>query len=265
MWLLLACVLFTGVIKEGYTLPSRLALQTKDANLGIIGGDDAKIESFPYQVALTYVDSFKCGGSILNENFVLTAAHCLYYVQSDWHVRVRAGSTLRTSGGQYPHAKKVMYDSRFTMKNLRYDVGLIKLETPLVLGPAVQPVQLVAVGAEPQVGSSITLSGWGVVQEGNKTPPLGLRTTQVQTVRRWTCSLSYVLMAKITDAMFCAAAQGKDTCQGDSGGPAVDENGRQVGIVSFGNGCANWLFPGVYTNLANAEVRKFIDNSMQSM
>ncbi|KAE8742224.1 hypothetical protein FOCC_FOCC012238 [Frankliniella occidentalis] len=168
--------------KRGYTLPSRLALQTKDANLGIIGGDDAKIESFPYQ--------------------------------SDWHVRVRAGSTLRTSGGQYPHAKKVLYDSRFTMKNLRYDVGLIKLETPLVLGPAVQPVQLVAVGAEPGVGSTITLSGWGV---------------------------------------------------GDSGGPAVDENGRQVGIVSFGNGCANWLFPGVYTNLANAEVRKFIDNSMQSM
>lgn len=53
--------------------------------------------------------------------------------------------------------------------------------------------------------------------------------------------------------------------QGDSGGPAVNEQGQQAGIVSFGVGCARWFFNGVYTDLANKEVRAFIDNALQTM
>lgn len=231
----------------------------------IIGGDDADIEQFPYQVALFYFDKFRCGGSILNENFILTAAHCLHDVKFDWHVSIRAGSTKRSYGGQYVRASKIAIQDGFTMEKIRYDVGIVKLEKPLNLTNLVKPIELVDVGAEPKPGTTITLSGWGVTNERSNQAPELLRTTTVKVVNRWVCSVPYLLINRITKEMICAAAMGKDTCQGDSGGPAVDDQGKQVGIVSFGNGCANVLFPGVYTNLANDEIRNFIDQSLQTM
>ncbi|XP_034240718.1 trypsin alpha-3-like [Thrips palmi] len=234
-------------------------------DIRIIGGDDVDIAQFPYQVALFYFDEFRCGGSILNENFILTAAHCLHDVKFDWHVSIRAGSTKRSFGGQYIRASKIAMGEGFTMKKLHNDVGIVKLETPLNFTDLVRPVELVDVGSEPQPGSTITLSGWGVTNENSNVAPEGLRTTTVKAVNRLVCSVPYFLINRITKDMFCAAALGKDTCQGDSGGPAVNGEGKQVGIVSFGMGCANVLFPGVYTNLASKGIRDFIDKSLQTM
>lgn len=72
-----------------------------------------------------------------------------------------------------------------------------------------------------------------------------------------TCSDAYEQFGGVTDRMICAGDPGKDSCQGDSGGPLVS-GGKQVGIVSWGLGCARSGYPGVYTRVANIDVRNFI-------
>lgn len=84
-----------------------------------------------------------------------------------------------------------------------------------------------------------------------------LLKVDLHVVNQRTCSDAYDQFGGVTERMICAADPGKDSCQGDSGGPLVS-GGKQVGIVSWGYGCARKGFPGVYTRVANTAVRNFI-------
>jgi trypsin len=91
----------------------------------------------------------------------------------------------------------------------------------------------------------------GTTSENSNTLPASLRYVTVPVVARSTCQASYGA-SSVTTNMFCAAASGKDSCSGDSGGPIINTStGVLIGVVSWGQGCAEAGFPGVYTRLGN--------------
>jgi trypsin len=116
-------------------------------------------------------------------------------------------------------------------------------------GVGIQPIGLTT--DEPPAGSSSVVSGWGTLSSGSSSLPTQLQAVTVNIVSSAECSSAYASYGGITDRMICAAVTGggKDACQGDSGGPLVVEK-LLVGLVSWGVGCAEPNYPGVYSNVA---------------
>ncbi|CAK1551976.1 unnamed protein product [Leptosia nina] len=202
-------------------------------------------------------DYYQCGGSILNERNVLTAAHCLTGMQE---VFVRAGSTESDSGGTQYSTKTFFQHPMYDSTTSDYDVGLVKLRKRINIdGKNTKKVTLVARNTAIPAGQNVTVTGWGATSENGPTSE-NLMAVQVPVVSNDDCRKTYGTRA-ITDRMFCAGTPegGKDSCQGDSGGPVVFTSSEtQVGVVSFGIGCARAGTPGVYTNLASPPIRSWI-------
>ncbi|KAM3968044.1 trypsin-7-like [Aphomia sociella] len=216
----------------------------------IVGGTETNITSYPYQVyveVLRGVLSYACGGSILSNRYVLTAAHCLTGVS---RVRIRAGSTSASSGGTryttYFYTIHPNYDP-LTSDN---DIAIIRLIRRMTLdGINTRAVTLPTPETTVDEGKNVVVTGWGATSEGGSSSDT-LMVVTVPIVSIQSCNETY--SNSITPRMFCAGYEegGKDSCQGDSGGPAVDEaTGEQLGVVSFGTGCARPNIPGVYTNV----------------
>lgn len=165
---------------------------------------------------------------------------------------IRAGSSIRGSGGQVLDVKTIHQNPDFSMSELDYDVSVLELDGDLNLGSGVQPIDLTS--TEPTGGEAATCSGWGTTSSGGSLPSQ-LQKVIVHIVSRASCRSAYGSDA-ISDRMICAADSGKDSCQGDSGGPLASE-GSLVGIVSWGYGCAAPNYPGVYSNVA--ALRDYID------
>ncbi|KAJ8976731.1 hypothetical protein NQ317_004282 [Molorchus minor] len=215
----------------------------------IVGGDNADIAKYPYQVSLQYYGSHFCGGSIISSTWILTAAHCMESVQASL-VTVRAGSSSVSSGGQVVSVLKAISHSQYNNYIIDYDVCLLQLASAINTPNAIA-IALPSGGNGPSAGATCTITGWGTTSEGGYTPAT-LQVVQVPAVSKTNCQSAYGSSA-ITDRMFCAGllgVGGKDSCQGDSGGPAV-VGGLLAGIVSWGSGCARPAYPGVYTNVAN--------------
>lgn len=239
----------------------------------IVGGDPAELGEFPFQVALiaSWVDEGKefdglfCGGSLIRNNWVLTAAHCVNRTEpTDIDVIVggldfaqEEASRLRLSVDAvfvYPD-----YDTR-TSDN---DIALLKL-----IGPAPDDLATLNLPSEDWRNSvlaasgKLTVIGWGNTEEGGQLSQR-LQKVDVSLQPSDTCEQNYrqvIPHLDITENMFCAGESrgGVDSCQGDSGGfiGAKNESGDfiQYGVVSFGVGCARPGLFGVY-----AEVDNYLD------
>ncbi|XP_059060060.1 trypsin-3-like [Achroia grisella] len=222
----------------------------------IVGGVETDIEKRPYQVALILDNKYFCGGFIISENYVLTAAHCAEGIAPE-NVTMRIGSSWRRNGTIVP-ISEVWTHPEYGQPTFDKDVAVLKTASPLEFNDRVQPVKLPPLG-RPMVGSTdIDVSGWGRTQQGAPTIPERLMEVTIPVVNYYQCFLSYY--AYLTKNMFCAGnffLGGKGTCQGDSGGAAV-QDGYCVGIVSFGRGCAQPLSPSVFANIAQPDIRNFI-------
>lgn len=226
----------------------------------IVGGSDAE-SMLPWQVSVRQTESGDghfCGGTILDSTTILSAAHCFTSGQDMSGYYIMAGSTSRSSGGQTIEIANgvwntdMVYDST-TMNN---DIVILKLSSALTLGDDVQAACLPESTYDP-VGESCFVSGWGTLESGGETLPATLQWVDVPILTNDKCMESYG--TSITDQMICAGYDegGKDSCQGDSGGPLVCSNdGSAVitGVVSFGAGCADAGYPGVY-----ARVTQFLE------
>uniref|UniRef100_A0A8C9SAR7 trypsin n=1 Tax=Scleropages formosus TaxID=113540 RepID=A0A8C9SAR7_SCLFO len=204
----------------------------------IVGGYECPKHSVPYQVSLNSGYHF-CGGSLVNENWVVSAAHCYNLIE----VRLGEHNIQQTENTEqvissssvirYPY-----YDS-WTIDN---DIMLIKLSKPAAFDSYVQPVALPEGCAA--AGTMCMVSGWGNTMsstaDSNK-----LQCLEIPILSQKECENAYPGM--ITSSMFCAGylEGGKDSCQGDSGGPVVCDGVLQ-GVVSWGYGCAEKDHPGVY-------------------
>ncbi|KAF5286945.1 hypothetical protein FQR65_LT12404 [Abscondita terminalis] len=223
----------------------------------IVGGEDAAEGEFPYQLSLqAYAKYHICGASILSSNVVLTAAHCTDG-NSAADFTFRAGTNIVQQGGVVIKAAELYQHSGFSYWTLDYDVSVLKLEQDFVLGTTINVIPIQGINEEPADGTAAVVTGWGALGEASGSPT----KLQKVTVNRVSTSDCNNIYGRITDRMICFAAPGKDSCQGDSGGPLVVE-GKQVGIVSWGTGCARPNYPGVYTKVTDPAIHNHITSNL---
>ncbi|XP_016979449.1 trypsin theta [Drosophila rhopaloa] len=214
----------------------------------IVGGQDTTIRAHPYQVSLqTKKGSHFCGGSLIDAETVVTAAHCLVG-QKAAKVFVRLGSTLYNEGGRVVAVRDLAYNEDYSSKTMEYDVGILKLAEKV---EETEDIRYVSLAEEtPPTGTAAVVTGWGSkCYFWCMSLPKTLQEVYVYIVDWKTCkSDDYKYGEIIYDSMVCAYEKKKDACQGDSGGPLVVGN-TLVGIVSWGYACAAELLPGVYTDV----------------
>ncbi|CAN9119264.1 unnamed protein product [Alternaria alternata] len=218
----------------------------------IVGGTTASAGEFPFIVSLQRSGSHFCGGSLLDSTTVITAAHCSLssVIGSVSGLRVRAGSLNKSSGGTLVGVSSVTVHPSYRSSGQDFDVAIWKLSTAVPTSSTIGYATLPASGSDPAAGSTATVAGWGALTEGGSSPST-LYKVSVPIVSRTECRSSYGTSA-ITNNMFCAGytTGGRDSCQGDSGGPIVNSAKTLIGLVSWGNGCAQPNFPGVYARTA---------------
>lgn len=223
----------------------------------IVGGVPADPGEYPYQVAVVrhgVVDGYQalfCGGSLISPDTVLTAAHCMEG-ETPSAIDVRSGITdLADPQGHRSGVRQIRVHPGYDPATTDNDVAILQLEHSLPEAPvAVAQTSQAALWAP---GTTATITGWGDTT-GNSRYRTELREAEVPVVADEDCAAAYG-SDFVAGHMFCAGVLdlgGFDTCQGDSGGPIVVDNAGsplQIGVTSFGEGCALPDFPGVYTRL----------------
>jgi secreted trypsin-like serine protease len=236
----------------------------------IVGGIEAIPNSWPWQVQMCSSGSttlscrLRCGGSVINERFILTAAHCTQ--TSPGSISIKAGShrigARPANDNQIQHVavRRIVNHPEYRRPTqFSNDVSILELATPLTLGSHVSPICIPAADNGNTVagnGNTAFVTGHGTTRSGGQISE-ALMQVIVPFVSNEQCGQSYGSSA-IDDTMVCLGnfnQGGKDSCQGDSGGPVVKANPDgvfyQYGIVSWGRGCASARFPGVYARVAN--------------
>ncbi|KAL0124390.1 hypothetical protein PUN28_006312 [Cardiocondyla obscurior] len=217
-------------------------------NSHIVGGEDAPAGKYPYQVSLRKSGSHSCGGSIINQYTILTAAHCIVGYTGNSNalksLTIHAGTNLLSEDGNVYKAKRAIVHKRYSALLLTNDVGLLILTTPITFTQNVQSIPLATTDVAP-AGSPCTLSGWGTTSLGgpipNKLQEIELKVFDQKQCKRqqWRVQSSHICTL---------TKEGEGACHGDSGGPLVAE-GVQIGIVSFGVPCARGA-PDVFTKVS---------------
>ncbi|XP_037933589.1 seminase-like [Teleopsis dalmanni] len=225
-------------------------------NPRIVGGTTNVISNTPYLVQLRVNGEFSCGGSLVTQRHVVTAAHCTVGHNSR-SIIVVGGATYLTDTGVRRNVERIFTSSSFQARTLNMDVSVLKLSTPMT-GANIKTIQLC--NSNWKVGDQVTVSGWGLTTESNKNPSNRIRTVNLPLISKKDCKSKYGSHITVTKSMFCTLAPGKDACSGDSGGPAVFK-GQLCGIVSWGAGCARKNTPGVFTSVKY--VKPFIDKSIK--
>ena len=223
----------------------------------IIGGAESAPNTYSWIVSLRESGGHICGASLVARKWVMTAAHCVEEGgASGLSVVVGEYNTQKEDKGEQERkiSRIIIHPKRQNNSN-DHDIALLELESE-VTSKAITPISSIIMN-EVKTGTALTVLGWGNKSTTGEDFPNKLHEVQVPVVSNKECSASY--SGGITENMVCAGLEkgGKDSCQGDSGGPLVyqrDGQWHQVGIVSFGEGCAQPNFPGVY-----ARVEKYTD------
>lgn len=214
----------------------------------IVGGQPAPIADHPWVVYLADDQGNQfCGGTIGAANKIITAAHCVQG-EKPASVRVVAGRENKSStDGVEARVTDVWVHPNYQDANTGSDVAVLTLDQQLPQAPL--PVATPADTAAHEPGRMATVLGWGATSEGGDASET-LQRAEVPLTSDADCKKAYDQYDP--QAMVCAGFPqgGVDSCQGDSGGPLVVD-GKLVGIVSTGNGCARPGNPGIYTRAAS--------------
>jgi len=233
----------------------------------IVGGQEAGHNEFPWMVRLSYFNRFYCGGTLINDRYVLTAAHCVKGFM--WFmIKVTFGEHDRCNDSVRPETRFVLraISQEFSFTNFDNDIALLRLNDRVPITDFIRPICLPNNGNKLYVETKAIATGWGTLKEDGK-PSCLLQEVEVPVLDNEACVKDTNYTQKmITNNMMCAGYPGvgkKDSCQGDSGGPLIairnDKRYELIGVVSWGNGCARQNYPGVYTR-----VTKYINWIMEN-
>ncbi len=249
----LFCILSYAYPEESYEFPN---------NISYIVNGKQSTEVYGWMAALTDAKAGQfCGATLIDKDWILTAGHCvteLPKIQVDpMNIVVVLGTNNYTKGGESIKITQAIVHEKYvnSFSDKFNDIALLKLEH----SATTKPVSLVALSELERLGASGTIvkvAGWGFFQDGGPDFPLDLYETELPVVSLAECQGAY--QTQVNETNICTGiVDGKDSCQGDSGGPIfLNDNGvyKQLGIVSWGEGCAKEGSYGVNTNIA-----KFID------
>nr|XP_057945524.1 chymotrypsin B-like [Doryrhamphus excisus] len=230
----------------------------------IVNGEEAVPHSWPWQVSLQQSNGFHfCGGSLINENWVVTAAHCNVRT---YH-RVIAGEHDKGYGSneavQTLRPAKVFTHPKWNPRTINNDIALIKLSTPARLGTNVSPVCLAESTDSFAPSMTCVTSGWGLTRYNAPSTPNKLQQAALPLLSNEQCKRHWG--SNISDVMICAGGDGATSCMGDSGGPLVCEKDNAwtlVGIVSWGSSRCSTSTPAVYARVT--ELRAWVDQILAS-
>jgi secreted trypsin-like serine protease len=266
-----------------------LGLGVSSPAYAVVGGNDAAPGQYPYVAHILIDRSFQCTGTLVTPRHVVTAAHCASLApggianvpigQPGQLIELSIGAHKTPSasllggyqsGGEKHVAGTVSVNPGWAgLGSVSHDAAIIKLDTPSSKAPV-----KVASAAERSLwtaGTLATIAGFGVTESDGEQPDV-LQQARVPIVADADAAEAYPYLVEGVDPLFggfesktqVAAGYpqgGVDTCQGDSGGPLLVPAGsamRLVGDTSYGAGCAEPGFPGVYGRLADATMREWI-------
>jgi secreted trypsin-like serine protease len=251
-------------LSKPFEFQAAVASYIKHETPKMVGGIGASQGQYPWQVSLgaSWVpDRFKahyCGGSIIADRWVLTAAHCVEGLVPD-DITVSSGSVVLDANTHVTAVQAIIINNAYKKAETGDDIALLKLATPFRFDRNTKAVRLSDDGSdsfaatlvEDHAGHYLDAAGWG--SNGKASKLRQLNYINVPYVEPGECHYSTLN----PDKMVCAGYRfGKtDSCQGDSGsGLTVSPGGSDpalVGVVSFGEGCAQPGKPGVYTRVSH--------------
>jgi len=252
----------------------------------IVGGQEAKEGGYPYQVV--WYDDFEtlCGGTLISPSHVLTAAHCFHEDGTERYVEIgRHNRSDPLEEFELILVKEVFVHPLFFDEKPKYDIMILKLQENSTFPSVTLDNGTHGLGGE----TELKVIGWGSTTSfspyyifGIPLPPFLssfvdslfsndstenevddrnmhsdiLREVSLDLVTKEDCQKDFGILFKVTSHMMCASREGSGPCLGDSGGPLLltNINGNseiQVGIISFGIGCADSHYPGVYTKVSS--------------
>ncbi|XP_011185193.1 serine protease 1 [Zeugodacus cucurbitae] len=256
-------VVFTLLLASAYASPV-LYQRTLDVPVvedslegRITNGQLAAPGQFPYQVGLSLklnvLSSAWCGGSLIGNSWVLTAAHCTDGVKS---ITVYLGATVRTSAEiQFTVSKSdIIIHEEWDAEKLKNDISLIRIPS-VSYSSRVQPVKLPSISNSysTYVGETAVASGWGRISDSASGVTNDLRYAVVQVVANSVCANTYGSSVVYPSTLCISTAGGISTCNGDSGGPLVASYSNvQIGLTSYGAraGCAKG-YPAAFTRVTS--------------
>ncbi|XP_069686627.1 serine protease snake-like isoform X2 [Periplaneta americana] len=235
----------------------------------IVGGEETKLKEFPHMAALGYEEEgqieWRCGGSLISEYYVLTAAHCVRKNHEPTYARLGDLNLKRSDDGAEPVnylVDRVIRHPLYKPPAKYNDIALLRLDRKVQFSDFIRPACLYT--KETFDVNKTVATGWGKIEYAEKQSDVLLKVV-ITIIDNNLCNELYEmgntrdLKNGIVDSMMCAGELkgGKDTCQGDSGGPIqITRQGNQcifsiIGVTSFGKFCAAQNAPGVYTRVSS--------------
>lgn len=294
---LMAIVLVFSLLLEGTTARDAAARPSADdwpAQAEIINGSTAPGRDFPF-MAFVLVGNNLCGGTLIDPDSVLTAAHCV--TDANGNVRAPSAFTLYIGRSNINKAGKgnrygvvaVFRNPAYNAATFQNDVAVLKLNRAVT---TVAPIPIVGSASTQfqDAGQGVVVAGWGTTSVNKIKISLQLRMAELAVDSNATCQADYPTEFDLV-SMMCASIPGRDSCQGDSGGPLLGRvqtgttpivvkrkkrkghkrhkkhveaavySSTQVGVVSWGFGCAVAGSPGVYARLSDPAINSFVTTS----
>lgn len=245
----------------------------------IVNGEEAREGSLPYQVSLQLhyggkLESQKyahfCGGALIGERYVITAAHCMKMASSSSRIKIVGGTNDISNKSSPAFRVKKIIRHNYNVDTKENDLALLELDVTSETLSNIEnlsPISLCRSNFE-LPGRRCIVSGWGHMKARGSHVTEKLRQASLMVLKPSVCTklLSAFPWDSIKNTMLCAGGTERDACQGDSGGPLVctgDHSDRCLaGVVSWGVGCATEGIPGVYTNIK--KYAPWIDGHMKN-
>ncbi|MEU2158350.1 serine protease [Streptomyces sp. NPDC019396] len=267
-----AVVLIAAVAPAAHAGQQKPASGEPKPGARIIGGTEVSNDAYPFMAALLSKGSGSalkrqfCGGSLISPDVIMTAAHCVTGMEAkDLQVVVGRTTLSNSKQGQVRNARPstgegdpggIVVHPRYLKGKEAYDIAFVQLDKPV---KGIVPIKLPTLGTDALIrpGAKAVVTGWGNTDTDMTHYPDRLREVKVPLLSHDECKVSYREYDRKVNV--CGGVEGKDSCQGDSGGPLFRKvPGRQqpiqIGVVSYGEGCAAQGAPGVYTSVSSSKL-----------